>query len=96
MFYDIMTIMTIKFEPCPFCGKAVDPDDADTLYPNGSGWKFNDELGMQTYHSFREVPKEQWCWPMHCPEVAGGCGAEISGNSRDEAISKWNTRTLDA
>lgn len=29
-------------KPCPFCGHAVYLDDADTLYPNGTGWRDND------------------------------------------------------
>ena len=78
-------------KPCPFCGHAVDLDDGDTLYPTGVGWLENDD-GFRTYHSFREVPKEQRCWGIHCPTTAGGCGAEISGDSREEAIEKWNNR----
>ncbi len=82
----------IEMKPCPFCGMASDLEDADTLYPPGTGWRFDNDLQMRTYHSFREVPRAQWCWTMHCPETAGGCGAEITGDSRDEAIRKWNTR----
>lgn len=44
--------------PCPFCGMDVDLDDEDTLYPGGTGWLFDEELGMRTYHRFSEVPKE--------------------------------------
>lgn len=76
--------------PCPLCGHAVDLSDNDTLYPNGTGWR--QELNLRTYHGFREVPKEQWCWSMHCPTTAGGCGMEVSGDSRDEALAAWNQR----
>lgn len=81
-----------NMKPCPFCGMKVDMEDYDTLYPSGTGWEYNEELGMRTYHSFREVPKEQWCYTMHCVTTAGGCGAEMPGDSRDEAIEKWNRR----
>lgn len=27
-----------------------------------------------------------------CVEAAGGCGAEVLGGSKDEALRKWNTR----
>lgn len=81
-----------EVKPCPFCGKKSDLYDDDTLYPTGIGWKFDADLQTRTYCKFREVPKEQWCWTMHCPEVAGGCGAGISGDSREEAIAKWNAR----
>lgn len=80
--------------PCPFCGKAVDLDDEDTLYPTGTGWKDDEVEGFRTYHSYREVPKEQWCWGMHCPKPAGGCGAEITGDSKDAALAAWSRRTL--
>lgn len=77
--------------PCPFCGKTVDLEDGDTLYPNGTGWKTVDGM-FRGYCGFREVPKEQWCYSLHCTESAGGCGVEMSADSREEAIAKWNTR----
>lgn len=81
-------------KPCPFCGMEVDLSDPDTLYPSGTGWKDRPD-GLRSYHSFREVPREQWCWDMHCPTTAGGCGAVMSGDSREECIEKWNTRVGD-
>ena len=78
---------------CPFCGHAVDLENDDTLYPNCTGWKEHQikDIG-RGYYSYKEVPKEQWCWTMHCPTTAGGCGAEVSADSKQEAIDKWNTR----
>ena len=78
-------------KPCPFCGKEVDMENGDTLYPSGVGWKLHPS-GMRSYHSYKEVPKEQWCWSMHCVETAGGCGAEVSGDTKQETIDKWNRR----
>lgn len=73
--------MTEEAKPCPFCGMPVDFEDEDTLFvllpPPRTRWV---------------VPKEQWCWGMHCPTPAGGCGAMITGDSREEALAKWNTR----
>ena len=80
--------------PCPFCGKKVDLEDEDTLYPSGSGWLFNAELGIRTYHRYNEVPKGQLCYGMHCPEPSGGCGAEIHGDSKEEALVKWCHREV--
>lgn len=78
---------------CPFCGLAVDLNDSDTLYPNGTGWKEHPNKDIsRDYCSYKAVPKEQWCWSIHCPTTAGGCGAEISADSKQEAIDKWNTR----
>lgn len=78
-------------KPCPFCGHEVDLEDGDTLYPNGVGWQTR-RNGMRTYHPRKEVPQEQWCYSMHCPTTAGGCGAEVSGDTKQEAIDKWNRR----
>lgn len=78
-------------KPCPFCGHKVDLEDADTLYPTGTGWR-EEHDGFRSYHSFRDVPREQWCWAMHCPETAGGCGAQIDADSKDEALEKWERR----
>lgn len=78
--------------PCPFCGRDVDMEDQDTLYPSGTGWMFNEELQMRTYHRMHEVPKGQWCYVMHCPVQSGGCGAEMHGDTRSDALNKWNTR----
>lgn len=78
---------------CPFCGKKVDLDDDDVLYPSGIAWEFDESLQMRTYHrSMVDYPKDQWCYGMHCPTNSGGCGAEIHGDSRDEAIENWNRR----
>ena len=84
--------MNEAMKNCPFCGHIVDMDNPDTLYPNGTGWEIRPN-GMTSYHSFRDVPKEQWCYSIHCPTTAGGCGVEISGNSVQECIDKWNRRS---
>ena len=78
-------------KPCPFCGHAVDLDDPDTLYPNSIGWKVRPN-GFLSYHNYREVSEAQWCYSIHCVTTSGGCGVEISGNSRQECIDKWNRR----
>lgn len=83
--------MNQTMKPCPFCGHEVDLEDDDTLYPNGFAW--TDRGGWyRTYHRYDFVPQEQWCYSMHCVTTAGGCGAEIHGDSRTEAIEKWNRR----
>lgn len=74
-------------KPCPFCGKEVDLNDPDVFYPSGVGWKYNATLKTRTYHSHRDVPKEQWCWVLNC-----SCGAELYGDSEQEVKDKWNRR----
>ena len=78
-------------KPCPFCGKEVDLEDPDTLHPTGSGWLIRN-TGVRSYHSFREVPQEQWCYGLHCTTTSGGCGVRMDADSRTEAIEKWNNR----
>lgn len=80
-----------KMKPCPFCGHRVDLEDEDTLYPNAIGWQEHEDR-FRSYCSYRDVPPEQWCYSMHCVTTSGGCGAEISGDSMQECIDKWNRR----
>ena len=78
--------------PCPFCGKEPEEDDEDVCYPGGTGWKVHPINGFRHYVNFREVPPEQWCYDVNCVQHHGGCGASISGDSKQEAIDKWNRR----
>lgn len=91
---EALTAAAPEIPSCPFCGKPVNLEDDDTLYPTGTGWKEDEVDGFRTYHSYRDVPKEQWCWGMHCPTPAGGCGAEITGDSKAEALAAWSRRAV--
>lgn len=82
----------LEAKACPFCGKPVDFEDGDTLYPTGIFWREN-EHGFRHYVSFKEHrPTDGKVWGMHCPTPAGGCGAEITGDSREEALAAWDRR----
>lgn len=77
---------------CPFCGMIPDPEeDEDCLYPSGTGWRDRPN-GLREYLDFRMVPRSNWCYTLHCVQHHGGCGAEMHGDSRQEAIDKWNKR----
>ena len=79
-------------KPCPFCGKQLDANDSDTLYPSGIAWK-ESGLGYRHYVSIYDVPtKEQWCYKIVCQEHHGGCGAKMTGDSIEETLEKWNKR----
>lgn len=77
-------------KPCPFCGVQPDIANADTLYPNGSAWLATD--GITHFVDRNQAPPENWCYSIHCVETAGGCGAKMSGNSKQDATEKWNRR----
>lgn len=77
-------------KPCPFCGMQPDMANIDTLHPNGYAWLTTDDITH--FVDRNQAPQENWCYSLHCVETAGGCGAEISGNSKQEAIEKWNRR----
>ena len=88
--------MPTKMLPCPFCGKKADLDDPDTLYPSGIFWRDGAVPGMpelRTYHRRQDRQEgDGVCYAMHCPTPAGGCGAEIMGDSKEEVIEAWNRR----
>lgn len=66
-------------------------NDDDTLYPTGR-WREDDGIvhyllpGDQREHHGRS-------YTMHCVDSWFGCGMQVSGNSKEEAIAKWNRRT---
>lgn len=76
---------------CPFCGKEIDINDGDMLYPSGSVWR--DDHGFRTYHPLKDRLKtDNYCYALHCEISAGGCGAEMHGDSKQEVIDKWERR----
>ena len=85
-------------KPCPFCGWEVpaDDDDAmlDVLHMSGKWWAYSDKVGGIVFRNHRSrLPDDNPCWVMNCTENMGGCGAEISGLTRLEAIQKWDRRS---
>jgi len=32
------------------------------------------------------------CWQINCVTVSGGCGVQITGDSKDEIIAMWQRR----
>jgi hypothetical protein len=84
-------MMTESLPPCPFCGKKPSEDLIDTCYPNGTYWREEDGLRHYIRHKERLLTDNR-CWLFHCNESEGGCGAELTGDSRDEVIEKWKRR----
>lgn len=85
--------MSEQMLPCPFCGKEVDLENPDTLYPSGIYWRWDEDLKMRHYIRFKDKQiGDQPCWQLLCPETAGGCGVEIHGDTKEEVVAKWNKR----
>lgn len=84
----------IILKDCPLCGKQPDLQDGDTLYPINIFWKDTPDGRMYGSRNTLELPQGQ-SWTMHCPVTAGGCGMEISGDSKQETIDAWNRRPDD-
>lgn len=84
-----MTETTVP--PCPFCGREVDLNDPDTLYPTGIVWSETDDGRWYQYRGESGIYSGA-CYVLTCDESAGGCSAEIYGDSREEVIAKWSRR----
>lgn len=77
-----MNTTNIKLLPCPFCGFIPDRNDADCIYP-ASKPEYDSQHDRLIYK----------IWQIVCYETGGGCSATILGDSPDDVINKWNTRT---
>lgn len=83
--------MTNLLKPCPFCGLQSHQDWEDTLYPSGIGWRVDE--GVQHYLGRDSYARWQGkCYEINCATPYGGCGANISADSKEEVIEKWNRR----
>lgn len=85
-------------KPCPFCGLQSHQEWDDTMYPSGVGWRedtgviddvtpFRHYLGTDQRHRWQGK-----CYEINCAIQYGGCGANISADSKEEVIEKWNRR----
>lgn len=85
-----ITMNTLK--PCPFCGKAMDIDDPDTIYPSGFWASVPGEDYRHYFNDPSRCTPEGTTYNVVCQTSAGGCSASIDGDSYKEAINNWNTR----
>lgn len=66
-------------------------EDGDTIYPSGVFWRDSHE--GRIYEGIKgRLETDNVCWMITCPEVSGGCSAEMHGDSVEEVIAKWNHR----
>ena len=91
--------MTTQLKPCPFCGLQSHEDWDDTIYPAGIGWRDEKKDAPDGTPPIRlYLRREQYyrwqgtCYKINCAETYGGCGASLVGDSKEEAIDKWNRR----
>ena len=88
----------MQLSDCPFCGNELDCEDSDTLHKSTTAWR-EDPYGPpgQTLRHYVRYNDPRGihgrCYEVHCNTIYGGCGAQISGDSLEETILKWNTRT---
>lgn len=75
---------------CPFCGHT--PQDwQDFLHPTGQAWR--DDDGMRHYMRWDDPRGTHGqVWELGCLEHEGGCGATMTGDSRQDVLEKWNRR----
>lgn len=81
-------------KPCPFCGKVLDLDDLDTLYPTGIYWYPDGDYHVYYLNQRYDHVGNQGnpCYILLCNVLSGGCGAEMHGDGKQEVIDKWNRR----
>ena len=98
-FGDLLRKEFMKLKPCPFCGMTSDTEWEDTLHPSGVGWREDmftgDEIPLR--HYLGRDRQDQWqgaCYEIHCNVIYSGCGVNISGDSKEDVIEKWNKRVL--
>lgn len=81
---------TNLIDTCPFCGHQ--PQDLrDALHPTGTGWREDDGTRYYIPHGDTRGFHGR-VWEMGCLTHEGGCGASITGDSRNEVIAAWNRR----
>lgn len=39
------------------------------------------------------IDRERTVWIVNCSSIAGGCDASVLGDSEQDAINNWNTRS---
>ena len=75
---------------CPFCGH-LPQDWQDFLHPTGRAWR--DDDGMRHYMRWDDPRGTHGqVWELSCLEHEGGCGATMTGDSRQDVLDKWNRR----
>jgi hypothetical protein len=89
-----MTSTGTYLKPCPCCGRAqYNPEDPDVIHPSGS-WATSEE-GYRHYLPSGDPAAEGKCYVVNCVLHYGGCGLNVSGDSKEEAIAAWNRRPED-
>lgn len=83
-----------QLKPCPFCGYKLENNVDDSFYPVGNAWwRDSEEVGCRIYVGAREREEgDQPVYGLHCPPCSGGCGAEMSADTPEDAVAKWNRR----
>ena len=83
-----------ELKPCPFCGKVLDLDDPDTLYPTGVYWYLDSDYGeIYSTQKFSHIGVAgNPCYKLVCSGISGGCDAVMHGDSEQEVIERWNRR----
>lgn len=67
-------------------------EDGDTMHPSGIFHRPNKDYGKVYVGHKDKLETDHSCWLITCPEMSGGCGAEMHGDSIKEVIEKWNNR----
>lgn len=81
-------------KPCPYCGWQAGNDLRDVVYPTATYGHWLDARDHSQGHIYNHEAKgaSHQIWRVVCQENMGGCGASVTGTSRDFAMAHWNQR----
>lgn len=83
-----------KLKPCPLCGYDLSDNPDDSFHPSGSYMRYDKTNDLYHYVGRQNrKPEDLPLYILCCPVSSGGCGLELTVESEEDALFKWNRRS---